>query len=100
MLNTRLHSKIYKLLQELDQAGSLAAILENSSFLLDPGLLDFLDLGHSWISWKWASWIFRIWATLGFLGGDNMKVRECLATTRGSLEQDKVGAGQETARAE
>ena len=83
MLNTRLHSKIYKLLQELDQAGSLAAILENSSFLLDLGLLDF--------------WI---WATLGFLGGDNMKVRECLATTRGSLEQDKVGAGQETARAE
>ena len=60
MLNTRLHSKIYKLLQELDQAGSLAAILENSSFLLDPGLLnfldpgllDFLDLGHSWISWR------------------------------------------------
>ena len=84
MLNTRLHSKIYKLLQELDQAGSLAAILENSSFLLDLG----------------CSWIFWIWATLGFLGGDNMKVRECLATTRGSLEQDKVGAGQETARAE
>ena len=52
MLNTRLHSKIYKLLQELDQAGSLAAILENSSFLLDPGLLDFLDLGHSWIPWR------------------------------------------------
>ena len=46
MLNTRLHSKIYKLLQELDQAGSLAAILENSSFLLDLGLLNFLDLGY------------------------------------------------------
>ena len=58
MLNTRLHSTIYKLLQKLDQvAAPSGAILENSCFLLEtehsgfPGGSDTVPRPI----WRWAS---------------------------------------------